>query len=162
KIPAGGWVWGWTQGYRPGIYVDNLEDSITTLQQRGIEFSSGIEKTPWGRRIEFKVHEGLRWTLEEAPQLLSGHNFREPNIGSSGLKTDDLAQQKAYYHGLLGMQIIHEDEHFVALQRQAGEPYLFLETGGELIHLNYTIVGQQMALSGAWVAFSVDDIDSAA
>jgi hypothetical protein len=46
------------------------------------------------------------------------------------LQSPDLTAPKAFYHGLLGMGILHEDEHRIALQRSAGEPCLFLEAGG--------------------------------
>jgi predicted enzyme related to lactoylglutathione lyase len=160
--PKSGWAWGQTQGYRPGIYVDDLEQGMKALAQRGIEFSGEIETTLWGRRIEFKAHEGLRWTLEEAPAILHGNGFQKPNIGSVSLKAYTLAIQKAFYHGLLGMQILHEDERVIALQRQAGEPYLFLEAGGKKMHIEYTIVDEQIWVHGAWVSFSVDDLQSAA
>lgn len=162
KIPTGGWEWGRTQGYRPSIYVDNLEQGIKTSADRGIEFSGEIESTRWGRRIEFKAHEGLLWTLEEAPELLRGNGFEQPNIGSVSLKASDLAAQRAFYHGLLGMQVIHEDAQVIALQRQAGEPYLFLEPGGKKMQLGYKSAEEQLRALGVWISFSVEDIESAA
>lgn len=162
KPPQEGWEWGRTQGYRPGIYMHDLEQGIKELEERGIEFSGEIEPTLWGRRIEFKAQEGLRWTLEEAPEILHGNGFQQPNIGSVSLKAYNLAAQKAFYHGLLGMQVLHEDEQVIALQRQAGEPHLFLEAGGEKMHIEYTIADEQIWAHGVWVSFSVDDIQSVA
>ena len=167
KTPSGGWEWGVTQGYRPGFFVDDLSDAMQTLQSRGIEFSSEIVSTRWGRHIEFKAAEGLRWTLEEAPELLGGNGdgFAEPNIGCVRLKSADLAAQKAFYHGLLGMAVLYEDDHIIALQRCDGEPYLFLEASGARgqkiergYQQGYEIVDGQFALQGVWISFSVDDL----
>ena len=162
KTPSDGWEWGQTQGYRPGIFVDDLQSEMRTLQARGIEFSGEVESTRWGRRVEFKGYEGLRWSLEEAPDLLRGNGLREPNIGCVSIKTPDLAAQKAFYHGLLGMQSPHEDDNLIALQRQAGEPYLFLETGGAKIQQGYSIVGGDFALQGMWVSFEVENMKASA
>jgi predicted enzyme related to lactoylglutathione lyase len=162
KTPAGGWEWGRTQGYRPGIFVDDLESEMRTLAAHGIEFPGEIESMRWGRRVEFKAHEGLRWSLEEAPDLLRGNGLHEPNIGCVSLKTPDLAAQKAFYHGLLGMQILHEDEQVITLQRHAGEPYLFLETGGAKIQQGYEAAEGEFMLQGMWVSFSVDDVKASA
>jgi catechol 2,3-dioxygenase-like lactoylglutathione lyase family enzyme len=162
NAPEGGWEWGRTQGARPSIYVDDLQQAIRALEQRRIEFSSPIETTLWGQRIEFKAQDGLRWALEEAPQLVAGNSFQEPNIGSVSLKVYDLAAQKAFYQGVLGMQVLHEDERVMALQRQPGEPYLFLEAGGENGHVRYVLEDNQIWTNGAWVSFSVEDVEAAA
>jgi hypothetical protein len=60
KTPVGGWEWGITQGYRPGIFVDDLPREMKTLQDRGIEFSSDIVGDDESNSRRLRVCAG-RW-----------------------------------------------------------------------------------------------------
>jgi len=135
----GGWspptpsqsAWGYGQSVRPGIQVANLNETVTVLRQRGVEFTGEIEKTAFGEMIEFMAPENKRWTLAYAPSLPFGLSLNKTHIGWIELKANRIAEQRTFYNKVLGLQPENGQGGKVILTQGLGEPILLLEPGGQ-------------------------------
>jgi catechol 2,3-dioxygenase-like lactoylglutathione lyase family enzyme len=122
--------WGQGQTVRPGIQVADLQGTIAEMRQRGVKFTGEIERTAFSEWIEFVAPENMRWTLAHAPSYPFSASLHKPHIGWVELKVDRLAEQRAFYRELLGVQPEDAGDGHVVLRQGPGEPLLFLETGG--------------------------------
>lgn len=125
--------WGRNQNVRPAIAVTDLEGTVATLQDRGVPFTGDIEDTDWGRLVEFTAPEGVRWSLATTASGPAGRGVQTPHIGWLELKAADLAAQVDFYTGILGLSVGERSASRVRLEQGAGEPLLFLESGGERV-----------------------------
>lgn len=159
--PPGERQWGRHQNVRPSIQVDNLEATLTDLWERGVAFTGNLADTKWGRSIEFTAPEGIRWSLAHAPAYPAGQSVQTPHLGWVELKADDLDGQQDFYTQVMGLSV---GERFVSgarLEQGAGDPLLFLESGGERV----TADGEHESpfdVQPVWLSFETPDITEAA
>lgn len=126
-----GRAWGRGQGIRPAIHVDDLDAVVSAARARGVPFTGAVEETAWGRRIEFTVPEGLRWTLCQTPGRPSSPDLFKPYIGHVEIKACDVAGQTAFYRDVIGMNLESETLAQVIVGQGVGQPWLTVESGGE-------------------------------
>ena len=124
-------AWGHGQAVRPSIQVADLQKTITELRQRGVQFTGDIEQTTVGEMIEFIAPENMRWTLVHAPAYPFGSSLNKPHIGWIELKVDRLTEQRAFYNEVLGLHPENGQGERVVLTQGTGQPFLFLEPGGQ-------------------------------
>jgi len=125
-------AWGQGQAVRPSIQVADLPGTIAALRRKGVQFTSDIERTAAGEQIEFITPERIHWTLAHAPAYPFSTSLHRPHIGWVELKVYHLAEQRAFYSKVMGLQPEEGEDGQVVLRQGTGEPHLFLETGGQL------------------------------
>ena len=123
--------WGHGQAVRPGIQVETLHGLIDELRRTGVRFAADVEQTRFGEQVEFLAPEQLHWTLGYAPGYPANPGLNKPHLGWVELKVLHLADQRAFYSGVLGLQPEDQDDGGVLFQQAPGEPLLFLKPGGE-------------------------------
>ena len=124
-------TWGHGQPVRPSIQVADLHETIATLHQRGVQFTTDIEQTSYGEKIEFAAPENRRWTLVHTPNYPASADLNKPHIGWLELKVNRLAEQQQFYNEILGLQPVDGENGQVLLRQSPGEPILILESGGQ-------------------------------
>lgn len=99
-----GSLWGKGQAIRPSIQVADLRAAIAEMRQRGVLFSGEIKRTAFSEWIEFIAPENMRWTFAQAPAYPFSSSLHRPHIGWVELKVDRIAEQRAFYTEVLGLQ----------------------------------------------------------
>jgi len=155
-------AWGQGQAVRPSIHVANLRGTITELRQRGVRFTGEIERTSFGEQIEFMAPENMRWTLAHASSYSFSASLENPRIGWIELKVAHLAEQRAFYQEIMGLQPEDGQEGQVILRQGPGEPLLFLETGGQRAAPRPIRKGAFQPMPSHLMSFETDDIEAAA
>lgn len=109
----------------------DLHETVAKLRQRGVQFTTDIEQTPFGEMIEFAAPENRRWAILRAPNYPASADPSKPYIGWLELKVNNLGEQQRFYREVLGLQPEYGNDAQVLLKQEPGEPILFLEPGGQ-------------------------------
>ncbi|MBI3415455.1 MAG: VOC family protein [Verrucomicrobia bacterium] len=144
--------WGRGQGMRPSIQVENLDATITALRRRRVRFTSEVEQTDWGKRIEFTGPEDIRWTLSEVPGRPASSDLAKPLIGHIEIRANSFAGQTAFYRDVMGMRLESTNRTRAILVQGPNKPWVVIEPGGEpqTIHPEWAAIpahGQPIFLS---------------
>lgn len=144
--------WGHGQNVRPGIQVNNLTKIVEDLRKRGVRFTSDIERTPMGERIELAAPEGVRWTLAQAPGYPTSDDMRKPRIGWVEIRVTELEAQKNFYNQILGLDVDTESASRVVLKQGPGEALVILEPGGETTSFDPSWKDEPLMTQPVWVS----------
>lgn len=124
--------WGFNQGVRPAIHVNDLQATVERLEKRGVKFTGEIEKRAWGEQIEFHTVEGIRWSLSHCPGRQVRDDFSSPQFGHVAIKACRFEAQKQFYGEKMGLLITDEGADYVVFDQKAPDhPFIILERGGQ-------------------------------
>lgn len=154
--------WGQGQTIRPAIQVADLREIIANLRQRGVQFVGEIEQRENTEWIEFVAPEEMRWTFVQAPAYPFNSVLEKTHIGWIELKVDHLAEQRAFYSEILGVQPEEDRQGRVIFRQNLGKPCLFLEEGGKMPVRLKISQGVFQPLPSHLISLETDNIEKAA
>ena len=154
--------WGQGQAVRPSIQVTDLHAVVAEMRKRGVQFTSGIERTEFSEWIELFAPENLRWTLAQAPAYPASPDLHKPHIGWMELKVNRMDEQRVFYRDVMGFHLEEGKNGQVVLRQEPGEPILFLIPGGQPAAPHQIQKGAFTPPPSHLISFETDDIEQAA